>query len=53
MGRQWWNRDIGYGLCESCAETIPKRHPDEDMPRLYGVRGYHYALGEAQAEGTT
>lgn len=48
IGRQWHNRDTGYGLCESCAETIPKRWPGEDMQGNYGLKGYHYALG---AEG--
>ena len=47
QGRQWWNRDTGYGLCESCAENLPTKHgvPPEEMHDLYGVRGVHYDLG--------
>lgn len=44
MGRQWWNRDIGYGLCSDCAERIEKRESAEDMKSCYGVKGIHYSL---------
>jgi len=44
-GRQWWNRDTGYGLCEGCAERLPSRGvPAEEMRDLYGIRGVHYDL---------
>lgn len=44
-GRQWWNRDNGYGLCKQCITFVG----DADVPvgaeaRSYGVRGYHYDL---------
>lgn len=44
LGRQWHNRDHGFGLCAKCADWIPERWPDEDMHTLYGERGYHYDL---------
>ena len=46
IGRQWWNRDTGFGLCAPCAAWMESRgeSPDE-MQRGYGVRGVHYALG--------
>jgi hypothetical protein len=44
-GRQWWNRDTGYGLCIACIEYCATRMPAEEFDRCYGVRGVHYALG--------
>lgn len=51
-GRQWHNRDTGFGLCVECAKRIEakmlaKPHlfdESETMERLYGVRGVHYDL---------
>jgi hypothetical protein len=43
MGRQWWNRDTGYGLCDDCIRTCGLDaigmggHADS-----YGVRGVHW-----------
>lgn len=46
-GRQWPNRDTGYGLCPECADWIGKRGTDaEEMRRLYGERGVHYGIKE-------
>lgn len=47
-GRQWHNRDIGFGLCERCADA-PKVYAsatdnDGSMERLYGRRGEHYCV---------
>lgn len=42
-GRQWWNRDRGYGLCEGCADD-PRVMGQEDAARLYGERGIHYCV---------
>ena len=43
-GRQWWNRDIGYGLCEECGVRISKREDEETMKSCYGEKGIHYAI---------
>lgn len=45
-GRQWYNRDTGYGLCVRCADWIPaqgKTSPEE-MISCYGHRGIHYDI---------
>lgn len=53
-GRQWWNRDTGWGLCSACAN----RYPEANVPMgqhdtggdghpYYGIRGYHYDIQEA------
>lgn len=46
QGRQWWNQDTGYGLCESCAGIISKSEDPESMESCYGRKGEHYAITE-------
>lgn len=49
-GRQWHNRNTGYGICTSCADGPALRgfasaeETTAGMLRLYGVRGIHYAV---------
>lgn len=38
-GRQWHNRDEGYGLCDSCAAHDP------DATSMAGVKGWHRGVG--------
>jgi len=45
-GRQWWNRDTGYGLCVKCAEVISKKEDEETMKSCYGEKGKHYAIAK-------
>ena len=44
QGRQWWNRDIGFGLCVKCADVISKKEDKETMLECYGERGFHYDI---------
>ena len=44
QGRQWWNRDTGFGLCVKCAEFISKEEDEESMKSCYGEKGVHYAI---------
>ena len=39
LGRQWWNRDQGFGLCPSCWRTHYQHEPNS-----CGVKGYHFAI---------
>jgi hypothetical protein len=43
-GRQWHNRDTGYGLCPKCADWIIGRDnmSPEEFTSCYGVRGVHF-----------
>ncbi len=41
-GRQWHNRDDGYGVCPKCVDWLAEREPAEAMKRNYGIRGVHY-----------
>lgn len=48
-GRQWWNRDAGYGLCKRCIEFCSKGETPESMRECYGERGIHYDIEGAEA----
>lgn len=43
-GRQWYNRDTGYGLCQNCTERQKKTETKEYMIECYGREGEHYNL---------
>ncbi len=44
-GRQWWNRDTGYGMCESCIVYVrEKGMPEEEIVQCYGHAGIHHSL---------
>jgi NAD-dependent SIR2 family protein deacetylase len=46
QGRQWHNRDTGYGVCERCATSIGEKQTPVEMLSNYGEKGFHYALKE-------
>lgn len=49
-GRQWWNRDTGYGICPQCVEYVrSKGESEEEIAKLYGERGIHWGLSEVAA----
>ena len=43
IGRQWWNRDKGYGLCAACVHTLCPKMSPEEFHQFYGQRGLHVA----------
>lgn len=44
-GRQWWNRDDGYGLCNNCIDDCITDPLDFlEAGANYGVPGYHYDI---------
>lgn len=43
-GRQWHNRDNGFGLCPDCIDDVGIN--DADRQDAYGVRGIHYDVKE-------
>jgi hypothetical protein len=45
-GRQWYNRDTGYGLCPKCAQWIATKESPEQMRENYGEPGIHYFTSE-------
>ncbi len=42
IGRQWYNRDTGYGLCSNCVDFVKSRETPESMKSAYGIEGIHY-----------
>jgi len=44
-GRQWHNRDTGFGLCVGCLPLCSRGETAEGFESCYGVRGVHYAVG--------
>jgi len=44
IGRQWWNRDHGYGLCGPCVPFILERSTPDELKQGYGIRGHHFDL---------
>lgn len=50
-GRQWWNRDTGYGLCDDCIEYCSVHTvPVGGTARSYGVRGVHWDCGKEDSD---
>lgn len=49
-GRQWWNRDNGYGLCKQCIpQNADANIPTGQTARSFGIRGHHYDLPGEEA----
>jgi len=55
-GRQWPNRDTGYGVCVACADRHAAKYGEgtpadgqrtDSVYSLYGVRGVHFDIKEA------
>ena len=41
-GRQWHNRDTGYGLCNDCVAYCARNTSAEEFQSCYGISGIHY-----------
>lgn len=49
-GRQWHNRDTGYGMCVACIKYVKDRGmSDEEILSNYGHKGVHYDVGANEA----
>lgn len=44
-GRQWWNRDRGFGLCPTCADEYYK--DPREAQSMAGERGYNWDIKDA------
>lgn len=46
-GRQWWNRDAGFGVCVPCVALVRSRGESyKEVACLYGIEGVHYGVAE-------
>jgi hypothetical protein len=43
-GRQWWNRDTGYGVCTDCGNATASKEGETASRSYYGERGLHWDL---------
>ena len=51
-GRQWWNRDTGYGICPPCVQRQRDRGTSsEEILELYGQEGIHWGKSAVTAGG--
>lgn len=46
-GRQWWNRDAGFGVCASCGDKASQKEGASTADQHYGKRGIYWAIDEA------
>lgn len=42
LGRQWWNRDTGYGICDDCVDFVQAPRTEGAESSGYGIAGTHY-----------
>ena len=50
-GRQWHNRDTGFGVCKKCVEWVKSRgETDANVHSYYGVEGVHYNIEEGSKQ---
>ena len=48
-GRQWPNRDTGYGMCGDCITKLrAKGYTEAELRSLYGIEGVHFNVKELQ-----
>lgn len=45
-GRQWWNRDHGYGICPLCIAEEKRRNDVIGIKSAYGEKNVHYFENE-------
>lgn len=43
-GRQWWNRDAGYGVCKPCGDDTARKEGEQAARSYYGERGVHWDI---------
>jgi hypothetical protein len=47
-GRQWWNRDTGFGICAACIRWLRKRGESaKEIHDCYGVEGVHFNVEDS------
>ena len=50
-GKQWWNRDKGFGLCIDCAEKWIGKTDRQEFERSYGRAGVHWGAEDRPRAG--
>lgn len=53
LGRQWWNRDTGYGGCTKCIAWMRGRGTtEEEIKQSYGIEGVHFSIPDDAQDRT-
>jgi hypothetical protein len=50
QGRDWWNQEPGYGLCDDCAPRCCGPIAAGEESSTYGVAGIHYLITKAERD---
>lgn len=48
-GRQWFNQDTGYGLCDRCVRFVGASPEEGVEDESYGVAGIHFLIPELKS----
>lgn len=50
QGRDWWNQEPGYGLCDKCVEFCGAPTKLGEYSQTYGVAGIHFLISQEEKE---
>lgn len=55
IGRQWFNRDKGFGICKKCSmpnvqNTFGRPDSNEEIKQRFGIRGHHFDIPGANED---
>jgi len=50
LGRDWWNQEPGYGLCNSCVPICCGPIEQGQESETYGVAGVHFLIPQQERE---
>lgn len=50
QGRDWWNQEPGYGLCDSCVKLCCGPIKAGEESETYGVAGIHFAISDEERD---
>jgi hypothetical protein len=48
QGRDWWNQEPGYGLCDSCVKLCCGQIEPGQESETYGVAGVHFLIPQEE-----
>lgn len=50
QGRDWWNQEPGYGLCNDCVKMCCGPIEPGQESETYGVAGIHFAISQEELD---
>lgn len=49
-GRQWWNQDVGYGVCNNCVTDVGESSRVGAVSNNFGITGVHFLVPQAEID---